>query len=375
MPKTIYFAVTNNLTYDQRMARICGSLAKAGYQVVLVGRKTKHLPVLPHQPFLQKRLTVWFSTGKSFYLAYNLQLFFYLLTRKMDAICAIDLDTILPCLLVSKLKRVQRVYDAHELFTEMKEVVSRPAIHKMWLWIEKKAVPQFQNGYTVNQFIQQELHRRYGVDYRIIRNLPLSQQASGANMLQPEEQHIVDNLPSRFFLYQGAVNEGRSFETLIPAMRQVAVPLVIAGDGNFMPEVKKLIWENEVAHKVVLLGAVSPIVLRQITPRAMYGITIFENTGLNQYYSLANRFFDYIQAGIPQLCANYPEYKALNDHYNIAWMIDDLSPASLASALNKLATDRVLYQRLQQNCPTAAQELRWDMEQKVLLSFYQQLLG
>jgi glycosyltransferase involved in cell wall biosynthesis len=375
MPKTIYLTVTNTLTYDQRMARICGSLAAAGYRVVLVGRRASPLPSLSNQPYKQVRLPIWFSTGKLFYIEYNLRLFFYLLFKRLNVVCAIDLDTIMPCLLVSKLKRIPRVYDAHELFTEMKEVVSRPAIHKLWLWVERKSVPQFPKGYTVNEFIKDEFFRRYKVEYKIVRNLPQAQQSANTALLTQEEATLLNALPQKFFLYQGAVNEGRSFETLIPAMKDVAIPLVVAGDGNFMPEVKRLIELHKIEQKIVLLGAVKPALLRQITPKAWYGITIFENTGLNQYYSLANRFFDYIQARIPQLCVDYPEYKSINDVYDIAWLIDDLSPTSLAATLNKLASDRVVYERLQQNCQRAAENLCWEKEQQVLINFYHSLLS
>jgi len=296
--------------------------------------------------------------------------FFFLLLKQMDAVCAIDLDTILPCLLVSKLKNVPRVYDAHELFTELKEVVSRPAIHRFWLWVEKKSVPQFQYGYTVNQFIADEMKRRYGVQYRVIRNLPFAKAGAPLTEVQP----LLASLPPRFFLYQGAVNEGRSFETLIPAMQQVVIPLVIAGDGNFMDTLKGLIRQYGVENKVIVLGAVAPDMLRKLTPKAWYGLTLFESTGLNQYYSLANRFFDYIQAGIPQLCVNYPEYEAINRHYRIAYLINDLSPDSLANTLNKLAVDRVLYKELQSACAIAAQALCWENEEQRLKDVYQNLL-
>ena len=107
-PKRIYFTVTNDLTYDQRMHRICTSLAEAGFQITLVGRKLPlSLPVQQHL-FSQKRLRCRFNKGFLFYAEYNLRLFVFLLTKKMDGICAIDLDTILPCLAVSKLKRASR---------------------------------------------------------------------------------------------------------------------------------------------------------------------------------------------------------------------------------------------------------------------------
>ncbi len=128
--KQIYFTVTNDLVYDQRMNRICTSLAENGYSVALIGRKLKTSLPLSIKKYKQKRLFCFFETGKLFYVEYNFRLLVYLLFRRMDLICAIDLDTILPVLVVSKLKNSLRVYDAHELFTELKEVVTRPHIKK-----------------------------------------------------------------------------------------------------------------------------------------------------------------------------------------------------------------------------------------------------
>ena len=113
MPQ-LYFTVTTDLSYDQRMIRICSSLAHAGYTVTLVGRsKSDSISLSSGQAFLQKRIKCLFQKGKLFYAEYNFRLFFYLLLKKMDGICAIDLDTILPCYYISKLKKVKRVYDAH----------------------------------------------------------------------------------------------------------------------------------------------------------------------------------------------------------------------------------------------------------------------
>ena len=129
--KRIYFTVTTDLSYDQRMQRICTSLSQAGYDVVLVGIKKSNSIKIENRLFKQQRIRCLFEKGKLFYAEYNLRLFFYLLFKKMDAICAIDLDTILPCLFISKIKKIPRIYDAHELFCEMKEIATRPAIYKI----------------------------------------------------------------------------------------------------------------------------------------------------------------------------------------------------------------------------------------------------
>jgi len=167
--KRIICTVTNDLSYDQRMIRICTSLAGAGYDVTLVGFKRKASKPLVSRPFRQVRLPVIAEQGKLLYITYWINLFFFLLFRKADVFCAIDLDTILPVYYVSRLRGKKRVYDAHEIFTDLKEVISRPVIHKMWTWIGNHTVPHFKTGYTIGECYAEEFKKRYGVDYGIVR--------------------------------------------------------------------------------------------------------------------------------------------------------------------------------------------------------------
>ncbi len=361
--KRILLTVTNDLVFDQRMQRICTSLANAGYQVTLVGRKHGKSPALTRQAFQLQRIRLFFNSGFLFYAEYNLRLFGWLLMQKADAICAIDLDTILPVLFVSRLKGIPRVYDAHELFTEQKEIVTRPLIHKCWKAVERLAVPSFANGYTVNLFIKQELNKRYGVNYAIVRNLPVLTQLPGR-----------DTSREKFIIYQGAVNEGRSFETLIPAMAAVPAKLVVCGDGNFFRQAIDLVRQHHLQNKIDMRGYVLPADLKNITPTAYAAVTLFEATGLNQYYSLSNRFFDYIMAGVPQVCVNYPEYAAINSQYEVALMVDDTCRETIALALNRLLNDEELYTRLRNNCLAAREHLSWQQEEKVLVNYWNQLL-
>lgn len=369
MPRII-FTVTNDLNFDQRMIRICTSLANNGYKVILTGRKMKGSLPLAQQPFQQKRLNCFFSKGFGFYAEYNIRLFFWLLFQKGDAVCAIDLDTILPVYCISKLKGCKRIYDAHELFCEMKEVVSRPGRYKFWKWIERLTVPRFTDGYTVCEPIALEFEKLYGVKYEVIRNVPVKREkGQGLGHTENSKQ------PSTFFLYQGAVNEGRSFETLIPAMKEVNVPLHVYGDGNFLKQTKELIHQHQLEQKVLLKGKLQPKELRQVTAAAYAGLTLFENNGQSNYLSLANRFFDYIMAGVPQVAMKYPSYEQINHEFEVALLIPDTSSKTIANALNLLLSDVVLYERLKQNCIRAREVLNWQEEEKKLIAFYNQILG
>jgi glycosyltransferase involved in cell wall biosynthesis len=345
------------------MIRICNSLSAAGYDITLVGRKLKSSVPLTTQPFKQKRINCLFEKGKLFYAEYNIRLFFYLLFKKMDCIGAIDLDTILPCYFISQIKKTKRIYDAHELFCEMKEIVTRPDIYRIWKKIERFTVPKFTSGYTVNQPIADEFKKMYRVNYEVIRNIAVLKE------IEPVEKK------EKFILYQGAVNEGRSFETLIPAFKNINCKLIICGDGNFLQQAKQLVIDKELQDKVIFKGKIKPEELLVITQQAYIGITLFENKGLSNYYSLGNRFFDYLHAGIPQLCVNYPLYKEINNLLPIAILIDDLSPANIAAQLNNLLVNEVWYNELQQNCLKLRQTLNWQQEEIKLIAFYKDIFN
>ena len=125
----------------------------------------------------------------------------------------------------------------------------------------------------------------------------------------------------------------------------------------------------------MLKGKLKPSELKNITAEGYAGITLFENNGMSNYLSLANRFFDYIQAGIPQLCVDYPAYRQINDRFAVALLIPDTTEENIAKGLNLLLSDAVLYEQLKENCKRAAAILNWEEEEKILIHFYKELLG
>ena len=359
--KRIICTVTNDLNYDQRMIRICTTLAGAGYEVTLVGFKRKGSKPLTERPFKQVRLPIMVEQGKLMYAHYWFNLFFFLLFRQADVFCAIDLDTILPVYYACRLRGKKRVYDAHEIFTDLKEVISRPSVHKMWTWIGNHTVPHFPVGYTIGECYAEEFNKRYGVRYGVVRN---------ATILKPLQ---IPAKPERFILYQGWVNVGRCFEQLIPAMQHVNARLVVCGEGNFYLQSKDLARQYGVEDKVTFKGYVPPAQLTEYTIGAYVGITLFEDTSLSNRLSLANRFFDYMHYGVPQLCIKYPEYEKINAQYEIASLVANPTPETIAAALNQLLEDEAYYKKLQTNCLAAREQYCWQQEEKTLLHTYKKL--
>ncbi len=361
----LVFAVTTDLCFDQRMQRICGSLAAAGYRVQLVGWRRPASPPLLPQPYQQHRLRGWFQKGKLFYLEYNLRLLVYLLGQRAAAWCACDLDTALPMWLRASLGGQPLVYDAHELFTEVPEVVARPAVQHLWRWVEGFVVPRARLAYTVGPALAQVFAQRYGRPFGVVRNVSRFDWPPAA-----------PNAGS-YILYQGALNVGRGLEQLLEAMPLVAGRLVLCGEGDLSAELRARAGRLGLlaSGQVEFRGFVLPAALREVTRQAAVGLNLLENTGLSYYYSLANKFFDYVHAGIPQVLIDFPEYRALNDAYDVADLVADLDPRALAAALNRLLPggDAARAQQLAANCRRAAPHLSWDREEKVLVGLYADL--
>ena len=367
----LVFAVTTDLCFDQRMQRICGSLAAAGYRVQLVGWQRPASPPLATQPYHQHRLRGWFQRGKLFYLEYNLRLLLYLLGQRAAAWCACDLDTALPMWLRARLGGQPLVYDAHELFSEVPEVVARPAVQRLWRAVEKFIVTRVQLAYTVGPALARLFEQRYSQPFGVVRNVS-----------RYEPAPFLETTGS-YLLYQGALNVGRGLEQLLDAMPQVAGRLVLCGEGDRSGALRAqaarlglLASGSDPVGKVEFRGFVRPPELREVTRQAAVGIMLLENVGLSYYYSLANKFFDYVHAGIPQVLIDFPEYRALNDEFDVAELVPDLAPATIAAALNRLLPDgdAARYQHLAANCRRAAPRLSWQQEEQELRRLWAQVV-
>ena len=258
------------------------------------------------------------------------------------------------------------MYDARELWTELKSVVDRPRIQKIWKRIEQYCLPRFKHGYAVSTSIANELQKRYSVRFITIRNIPV---------LQSENHKTRHRTDEPFLLYQGYVHEARGIEQLVTAMQQIPMKLIICGEGNVLDNCIRLARELQLEEKVIFKGLIPPSQLREFTQKAFIGFNLVEPVGLNQYYSLANKFFDYIHSELPQVTMNFPEYQRINDEYEVAVLINDIHPNTIASAVDRLIHDKALYQRFVENCRKAKLVLNWQGEEKKLVEFYQRLLN
>ncbi|MGB0431768.1 MAG: glycosyltransferase [Bacteroidia bacterium] len=328
--------------------------------------------------FRTYRIKCFFNTGKLFYLEYNIRLLFYLMSQKAWALCAIDLDTLMPATLVSLIRKYKLVYDAHEYFTEVPEVVNRKRVKAIWEWVAKTCIPKAELCYTVGPKLADILGEKYQSKFGVIRNLPVTAHFESKKDIYESYPELDSGSISkehhhnrRFILYQGALNQGRGLEALIEASKDLNVAVVLAGEGDLSQNLRAQASALKVQN-VKFLGFVKPDDLKTITAKAWLGYNLLENKGLSYYYSLANKYFDYANAGVPCLNSKFPEYDALNQQFNCSREIN-LSAKAIVSEVEYLLNNQVEYEQLSRNSKKMADVLNWENEEKKLIELYEQL--
>ncbi len=353
---------------DNRVHKVCTTLTNMGFTVLLVGRKLPKSLSVNKRSYPTQRLRLFFKTGVLFYAEFNLRLFLFLIFSRFDVLLSNDLDSLTANFLASKLKNKPLVYDSHEYFTEVPELIGRPRVKKVWEWLESKMLPKIKYAYTVCDSIARVYREKYGVDFKVVRNIPF---AANNSFTKKETENA-----EKIILYQGAVNIGRGLKQAILAMHFVDnAKLVIVGDGDIRDELAALVVGENLQNKIGFKGRLPIDELEKLTPQADLGLSIEEDLGLNYRFALPNKLFDYIRAQVPVLVTNLPEMAAIVNQYKIGVITDSLKSEILAEKMKAALSDSLQRKIWKKNLKIAASELTWKKEKEVLKGIFGKFLS
>lgn len=359
--KRIIISVTNDLVTDQRVGKTCELLSETGYDVLLVGRKLKKSFSIQRN-YRTKRFRILFNKGILFYTEYNIRLFLFLLFTKKDLLFSNDLDTLLPNYIIGKLQNKKLVFDSHELFSEIPELVNKQQVKNVWLFLEKTIIPKLQNVITVSDSIKNHYHNLYGISAIVIRNIPKIKKISQRNF-------EIDAKGKKVILYQGSVNIGRGIELMIDTMTLLDEYLfIVIGDGDILEQLNEKVSNLSLHNKVKFLGKKTPEELKELTPNATIGMSLEEDLGLNYRYALPNKIFDYLHANVPVIVSDLPEMRGLIKRYSIGEILTERTPKTLAKTIISMTNNSY-----EKELKTAKKELNWSKEKEKLISIFSKL--
>lgn len=368
LKKTIV-SVTNDLSTDQRVDKVCRTLSDMGFNVLLVGRWLPGCLPLKDRPYHTHRMRLLFRRGPLFYAEYNFRLLWFLLFHRSKLFVSNDLDTLLANFIAHKLKHVPLVYDSHEFYTETPELINRPIIQGIWKRIEKAIFPKLDDIITVNESIADLYQQKYNRVLNVVRNVPrtpgIDEIASRETLGLPTDKKII--------ILQGAgINIQRGAEETVEAMQYVNnALLLIIGGGDVIESLRNQVDQSGLEDKVKFIKRLPYKELIQYTRLANLGITLDKDTNINYRYSLPNKLFDYIHAGIPVLASRLPEIARIVEGYQIGCIAENHHPEYIAGLINQMLNDETQNKIWKNNLATAALDLNWEHEEKILIELYQ----
>lgn len=384
MRKHICMMVANGVTSDPRVTKEARSLSSL-YQVSTIGMRLSEEISQSEQidgysvirvnsfsrkgtnrtpGFLQKALKKVVAFCKMSKAAY---------LQNADVYHAHDFEMLPFAYIIAKLRGAQVVYDSHELWVEQRS--DFPIwFKKLVMTIEGYLIRRVRATITVNESIARELQKRYG-----LTTLPVI--LHNFTMFHDENENASDPKQSNskiVVLYHGGYIKDRGLEELIKSVEYLPQDCVVRfrGMGPLEKELQLL------ASPFLRDGRVEfcqPVAMKDLVKEAResdIGIIPYKPTCLNNYYSLPNKLSEYVMAGLAVCASDLPEIRSLNEKVKFGELFDPYDPISIASAINKLVSDKEYLHRSRNNAKAwAVHEGNWEFESKKIHGLYATLLG
>lgn len=379
--KLIIVTVISDLATDYRVHKICQTLHENGYRVILTGSCNKRSLAIKPRDYQTNRLKTWFGSSFLFYIEFNIRLFVMLYSEKAGIYLGNDLDVMPATMLMAKLKKKPLVYDSHEYFLGIAGLDKKPFRRSIWKFIETRVFSNLKYMYTVSESIRNLYRKNYHKKLFVVRNLPIKNPVFPA--LNPEENEWIKSIDVRIpenknlLIFQGAgINESRGAEELVYSMLFLDASnfhLLILGGGDVFEKLKKIVDQNHLVEKITLVPKVPFAVLSHFTCKAQLGLSIDKPVIQNHKYSLPNKLFEYLHAGVPVLASRLIEQEKIITHYDVGTFIENHHPEHIAKKINEIFENPELLAQWKRNTQKVREELNWETESQIVLDIFKQV--
>ena len=243
----------------------------------------------------------------------------------------------------------------------------------MKAWMEKWLIHRTENVITVSNTIASELARINHIPKPlVVRNVPKFFEFPTAGLLRSAAGWGED---CPIILYQGGLVKGRGIEYLMQGVAKVPeVYLAILGDGPMERNIASLAKDLAIENRLYKPGKVALNSLLEYTRDGTIGTCLYENTCLNNYYSLPNKLFEYLMAGVPVLASDFPDLRQVTLGAEAGCVVDPSNPQEIADTLRTMLSDRAKLAEMAANARRAALEsYNWEKESQKLLALYNEI--
>jgi glycosyltransferase involved in cell wall biosynthesis len=339
--------VRNPFTHDSRVEKEARTLVAAGYRVTVVADAAPGLPARERLEGVDVRRVERRLAGIPIlrFLVHQARLARALRSLRPDILHAHDSNALVPVAWAARSLGAPFVYDAHDLW------LGRPRRERSRLYfalnqvlyglVERLLIPLAGATLTVSEPIARHLRRRYRlVSVHLVPNYPEAGRPGERRDLRSLVGGGSIGSHGGVVLYLGGLMAGRGLEQLVDAVGMArSVELVLLGDGPLAPDLLRRAAAAGAADRVHLLAPVPPEEVTAYAASADIGVSPIVPTSLNYRYSLPNKLFQYMAAGIPVVASDLPQVRDVVEGTGCGVVVDTTRPEAIAAAIDRLVDD------------------------------------
>jgi glycosyltransferase involved in cell wall biosynthesis len=358
---------------ERRIFNEAISAGKQGYRVEIIALKTPELPAsseLNGIPLERISIKRW-QSGPLKFLVFNFKLFRRLLGQDFRILHCHDLWVLPASAAAACWKRCRLVYDAHEYYRGLEIFLRKKITGCIWAITEWIFIKKVDVLITINRFHAELFRNCYpSLAHRdILYNYP-----SLEAMALTEKLPVFRERESKV-IFQGILKAGRALPEVIESMEAVIDGrLEFLGHGEIETELQQLTVSKNLQDRVIFRGKMDWNKLLPETQKARAGLVLFQPRSQNYAYAMPNKFFEYVLTGTPVIASNIATFKDLNAEFEVALLISPDSIQDISKAITLLLTNEDQWSRLHQNCLQARKKWNWEVQEKVLIDIYHDLL-
>lgn len=372
--KRILIVSFSNTSRDPRVLRQIGTLSKI-YDVDVAGLESSNTMV-KHYFQISKGAKVSNKfvnkTVKALLLIFRLYERFYffemgtpseevssLNQNDYDLVIANDFNS-LPFVSRFVKKNTRILLDAHEYyFDEMNSRIRSRIFRPYRTWVAKQYLPNVSSMTTVSPGIADLYKKEFNqLEVKLVRNIPMRNEIAF-------QRHYGSKIE---LIHHGIAVKGRGLEHLIELMtiapQNITLTLMLVDvDPIFFKRLTSL------AHKSgAKVNFVAPVPTEKIVEeisRYDMGIYLIPPNSINNLYSLPNKFFEFIHAGLGIISGPATEISAIINAYSIGFTVEKFDSKLINKKFKLL--DREKVEQFRSNSRNASNFFSWQSESKTLL--------
>lgn len=329
-----------------------------GYDVVRIRIRLRR--ILPRNP-------VFFFLK---YLEFLWRSFRTIGRERFDVVHCNDLETLPVGVMLKCVYGVRLVYVSYELNTEIVDL--NPVSKGIWKAVEAFCIRFADAIFTVNESISSWLGERYRIPRpEILYNVPYRR----AGRKKKDLRKMFGISPkTKLLLYQGSMHPSRGLLTLLRILPRIPdASLIVIGDKTQFQELVNL-HHAVVPENIHVIDFVPYRELPSYTAGADIGLYLLEKSCLNYYFSLPNKLFEYLSAGLPVVLSDFPEHRRIVSGYHCGCVADEKSDDDIIRKIRLLMDDERAYRRMSRNAIRITQwTFNWETEQKKVIEAYNRL--